>query len=291
MSRRGTPTLLAAVLLVAAVVGAVPAHAASYRFWSYWTGGAAGWTFSARGPAFLVPADKAVEGWHFGVSDEQGGSARPPDTASTYDALCPGRPTPKPGAKRVAVVVDPGTSAEAPAGESPRPVSTACLEVPADATGMQVLQQAVRLRLNTSGLICGIDGYPSRECPTALGTRQSDAAETSSPPTAAAPAARGTTAPVTSPDPAGGRPGRSQTDASPDGDGRAARGSMDDLPTRAPTATTAPAPVPIALAAQSQPFDAPPRSSAGASWVTAVGVGLIAILLTLALLARSKRAG
>ena len=155
---------IGAVAFLAMASVPMPAHADAYRYWSYWTGGDQ-WTYSARGPGFRVPPDTGVEGWRFVVSPKDGSQAVAPVTASSYDALCPGSAAPAAGQKRVAVVIDFGAAGIAPVGETTPATSVQCVTVPQNQTGLQVLQGVAQLRFHTSGLICGIAGFPATECP------------------------------------------------------------------------------------------------------------------------------
>ncbi|MEZ5185814.1 MAG: SCO2322 family protein [Candidatus Nanopelagicales bacterium] len=256
----------------AVVLIPVPAHAATYRYWSYWTGGDQ-WSYSGRGPAFRVPADASVEGWRFVVSPRDGSQATAPTEASSYDQLCPGQPAAAAGQKRVAVVIDFGPAGIAPVGETPPATSTSCVTVPTSATGLQVLQKVAKLRFNASGLICGIAGFPATECP---GQTAGAVTETSATPTR-------TTQPV-APDPV--------TVPAPDTQLTHAPRTTSQSPTPTPSLTTprssSGAPSAIALAA-----DQPPASAQGTTappaWVAAIGAALIAALLGMAVLMRRGR--
>jgi hypothetical protein len=153
--------------------GASPAEATSYRFWSYWTGGS-DWTFSSEGAA-RRPPDGGVDGWRFAISPASS-STIPPRQSPSFNRLCGSTPA-QDGHKRVGLVIDFGTSSDAPDGESPPAVITTCAVVPDDANGYEVLMTVAQLRTD-SGLICGINGYPATECglvvsdPTASPTQQ-----------------------------------------------------------------------------------------------------------------------
>ncbi len=67
------------------------------------------------------------------------------------------------GKKRVGLVVDYGTSSDAPDGEAPPSMLSTCAVVPEDANGYDVLVTVAQLRTD-GGLICGINGYPASEC-------------------------------------------------------------------------------------------------------------------------------
>ncbi|MGW3242763.1 SCO2322 family protein [Streptomyces sp. NPDC001070] len=155
------PPLAAAALLLALVAAlvATPAHAATYRYWSFWQRDTAGgaWTYAQTGPALSRPADGTVEGWRFGVSPDAGSAARPRGTAR-FAAICAGTPA-RAGSKRVALLLDFGTAAGAP------PARTACARVPSGATSADALAAAAPpLRYNSAGLVCAIAGYPATGC-------------------------------------------------------------------------------------------------------------------------------
>ncbi len=156
-----------AALVLAAMVGtwgASNAEATSYRFWSYWVGSDSGWTFSSQG-ASRRPANGTVDGWRFAVS-EASSSTTPPRHTASFARICGATP-PQEGKKRVGLVVDFGTTADAPDGETPPALVTTCVVAPEDANGYTVLASAVQLRTD-AGLICGMNGYPETECGVAV---------------------------------------------------------------------------------------------------------------------------
>lgn len=262
-----------AIAVITAVV-AMPsaAHAeTTYRYWSYWVGGDT-WTYSARGPGFRTPPDAGVEGYHFVVSPKDGSQAGPPNSASTYDQLCPGQPPAPVGQKRVAVVLDFGAAGIAPVGETPPAISVQCVTVDQGATGLQTVQKVAQLRFHSSGLICGIAGFPATECPgqTTRTASPTPSVTVSTPATTAA-----VPTPVTVPSPLV----------------PSSESSLSPSPTPSPSASSAPLPsdAPSAVAFS---VDAP--ASTGSTpetpaWIAAIGVTMIAALLGLALLARRGR--
>ncbi|MFI5528351.1 SCO2322 family protein [Kitasatospora sp. NPDC051853] len=156
--------LLAALLL--ALLTAPPAHATGYRYWSFWKAAGSGWTYQQQGPAVYVPPDGAVDGWRFAVSPDGGQDAARPTGTGDFAALCAATPA-QPGRKRVAVVLDFGTAADAPSGETPPAPSprTACAAVPSAATSAEVLAAvAPPLRYDAAGILCAISGYPKAGC-------------------------------------------------------------------------------------------------------------------------------
>ncbi|MET8542940.1 SCO2322 family protein [Kitasatospora sp. NPDC004799] len=187
--------LLGAVLVLAS---AAPAQAAGYRYWSFWRGAEDGsWTYQQQGPAVAVPPDGAVDGWRFALSPDGGRDAAKPRAAGSFAALCADTPAQE-GRKRVAVVLDFGTAADAgsssgasasgasspgassPGASSPASAAdssaavpeqrTACAVVAPRATSAEVLAAvAPPLRYDTNGLLCAIAGYPKAGCGDQVG--------------------------------------------------------------------------------------------------------------------------
>ncbi|MFF4155783.1 SCO2322 family protein [Streptomyces sp. NPDC001678] len=154
----------------AAVLGAAPAHAEGYRYWSFWQAPAAGgaWTYATQGPATLRPADGSVVGFRFAVSKDSADAARPRGAAD-FAAVCAGTPA-EDGGKRVAVVLDFGTPADAPAGETPPAARSACAKVGADGSAADALAAVAKpLRYDSSALLCAISGYPRTGCGEKVG--------------------------------------------------------------------------------------------------------------------------
>ncbi|MGK4583585.1 SCO2322 family protein [Kitasatospora sp. HPMI-4] len=164
--RRTAAALLAAVLAVplTLLLGAAPAQAAGYRYWSFWKWSGSAWAYQQQGPTVHVPQDGGVDGWRFAVSPDGGQDAARPTAAGDFGAICAATPA-EPGRKRVAVVLDFGTAADAPSGETPPAPRTACAAVPAGASSAEVLAVALPpLRYGTNGLLCAIAGYPHTGC-------------------------------------------------------------------------------------------------------------------------------
>ncbi|ANP54745.1 hypothetical protein J2Z21_001615 [Streptomyces griseochromogenes] len=158
--RRAAALLVAAFVLVA---GAAQAQAAAYRYWSFWERDGGRWTYATEGPSTARPDDGAVQGFRFAVSEDSADASRPRGTAD-FATICAGTPA-KPGTKRVALVIDPGTEADAPSGETPPTRRTACARVAPDATTAEALAKvADPLRYDTNALLCAISGYPRKGC-------------------------------------------------------------------------------------------------------------------------------
>ncbi|MFF2944230.1 SCO2322 family protein [Streptomyces niveus] len=149
--------------LLLAFSGAGTAHAAGYRYWSFWENDGATWAYATQGPALARPADGTVNGFRFAVSADSQDAAKPRETPD-FEAVCGATPA-KSGSKRIAVVVDPGTEADAPAGEKPPQPLAACARVAAEATSADALAAVAKpLRYNGDALLCGISGYPKSGC-------------------------------------------------------------------------------------------------------------------------------
>ncbi|WP_405873368.1 SCO2322 family protein [Streptomyces sp. NBC_00005] len=160
MIRRGA-LLLAALFLTLA--GSGQAQAAGYRYWSFWDDDGGRWTYATQGPATARPSDGDVQGFRFSVSEDSGDSAKPRGAAS-FPVICARTPA-QDGKKRVALVIDFGTAADAPSGETPPARRTACAQVSADATTADALASVAKpLRYDTNALLCAIGGYPQKGC-------------------------------------------------------------------------------------------------------------------------------
>ena len=180
-----------ALATVATVLVAAPAQASAYRYWTYWQApaGAATWSFATQGPATSLPADGSVEGWSFGVTTTSGSRDDAPATAPDFASIC-GNMAAEAGRKRIALVIDSGPAAVAPDGElPPAPVAT-CVVTDEQASGYDVLRSIAEVRTE-DGLICGVAGYPARECAPVLDDAEADAllAAAAAAPTAGAPSA------------------------------------------------------------------------------------------------------
>ncbi|MBV2353737.1 hypothetical protein KUM39_05075 [Streptomyces sp. J2-1] len=148
---------------LAVLAGAAPAHATGYRYWSFWERTGSHWSYATQGPSTARPEDGAVEGFRFAVSADSADAARPRGAAD-FGAVCAGTPA-KPGTKRVALVLDFGTRADAPSGETPPGRRTACARVAPDATAAEALAATAKpLRYDTNALLCAISGYPRTGC-------------------------------------------------------------------------------------------------------------------------------
>ncbi|MFZ3497371.1 SCO2322 family protein [Streptomyces sp. 5.8] len=167
MRRRSRPALPALVLgVLLTVLAASPALASTYRYWSFWDGAGGTWAYATQGPSSLRPADGSVQGFHFVVSKDAADQAAPPRADADFAAICSAT-APVAGKKRIALVIDFGTPAEAQAGETPPQDAprTACAQVGPDATTAEALAEVAKpLRYNSAALLCAISGYPKQGC-------------------------------------------------------------------------------------------------------------------------------
>ncbi|MFD0263495.1 SCO2322 family protein [Kitasatospora indigofera] len=179
MTRRAHPRAVAATLAATALLGllgvlaAAPAHATGYRYWSFWKWSGGAWAYQQQGPAGYVPPDGSVDGWRFAVSPDGGRDAARPGAPGDFEAACAATPA-QAGRKRIAVVLDFGTAADAPpgalaAGSAPPAARTGCASVPTGASSAEVLAAlAPPLRYDGAGILCAIAGYPAAGCGEAL---------------------------------------------------------------------------------------------------------------------------
>jgi hypothetical protein len=160
-SRRGVVPAVFAGLLAA--LGAGTAQAAEYRYWSFWDSKDGQWSYATQGPSTTRPADGSVAGFRFALSEDSAAAGKPRGAAD-FDAICAGTPA-KDGTKRVAIVVDFGTKAAAPGGETPPGTRTECARITEDASAGDALAAVAKpLRYDSNALLCAISGYPKAGC-------------------------------------------------------------------------------------------------------------------------------
>nr|WP_308296263.1 SCO2322 family protein [Streptomyces sp. ISL-96] len=161
--------LSTALAVLSGAAGSAQATTTGYRYWSFWESDGGEWTYATQGPATARPADGDVIGFRFSVSEDSQDSAKPRYAPDSFDAVCntktPTEDGSKDGAKRIAVVIDPGTAADAPDGEQPPALRTACARTAADATAADALASVAKpLRYDSTALLCAISGYPKTGC-------------------------------------------------------------------------------------------------------------------------------
>ena len=168
-------TLIAA--LVAALVSQTtiaPAQAASkgWRYWGYYQAAAktSVWKAAMTGPTVDI-ADGSVEGWVFTFSSDDVPST-PPSVKPSFNSIC-GKTKAQAGLKRIGLVIDFGGAAYAPKGEKVKKTIVRCVVTAKESQGIDVLAQEVDVRSADSGLICGFNGYPAKECGVEITTPKS----------------------------------------------------------------------------------------------------------------------
>ena len=158
--------------LVLGIFSPVQASEKGYRYWGYFQTlpGSSTWTEAITGPTTNVP-DGSVEGWvHTFASSSI--NAYPPRTAPDFNNLCK-KTSRVSGKKRVGIIIDFGSFALRPRGESiPRRVMT-CVQIDSNATGAEILAAAAKIRFAASGFVCGINGFPAKECSAEIPTPRS----------------------------------------------------------------------------------------------------------------------
>jgi hypothetical protein len=156
--------VLATLALLAAAVTPAQAADTGYRYWGYFQAApkATVWTAAMTGPTVDV-ADGSVEGWAFTFSSEAVPDASSPSVLPDFQSLC-GKTKPVSGKKRVGIVIDFGATYLSPIGEKPLKTVKRCITTEKKAQGIDIVGKVVRVRADKSGLICGLSGYPLKEC-------------------------------------------------------------------------------------------------------------------------------
>ena len=156
--------VLAMVALVATTITPAQAASTGYRYWGYFQAapGANSWTPAMTGPTVNVE-DGSVEGWAFTFSSDSMPDALAPQLAPSFEEICGTTPAVE-GKKRVGLLVDFGAESLQPEGETAPELVQECVVIDQDSLGSDVLGQVTKINANSSGLICGINGYPAKEC-------------------------------------------------------------------------------------------------------------------------------
>ena len=169
-SLRFTP-LIGLVLLLSQLLPMTPASAADkgWRYWGYYQAapGATKWTAAMTGPTVDIE-DGAVEGWSFVFSSDDIPST-PPSIKPNFASIC-GKTKADKDTKRIALVIDFGSKTYAPKGEKVKKPISMCVRTAKTSQGIDVLGMAVKVRAAKSGLICGLNGYPAKECGAEIAT-------------------------------------------------------------------------------------------------------------------------
>ncbi len=155
---------LVIVLITSLFTPTASAADTGWRYWGYFQAapGANKWTAAMTGPTVNV-ADGSVEGWAFTFSSDAIPDAKAPKVAPSFSTIC-GKTKAVVGKKRVAVMVDFGSAVLRPKGETTPRLIQKCVVADKSALGIDVLGLAVKVRAEGSGFICGLNGYPAKEC-------------------------------------------------------------------------------------------------------------------------------
>ena len=113
-------------------------------------------------------ADGSVEGWIFTFSSDDIPST-PPSVKPNFASIC-GKTKAQAGLKRIGLVIDFGGKAYAPKGEKVQKTIVRCVLTSKDSQGIDVLAQEINVRQADSGLICGFNNYPAKECGVEIST-------------------------------------------------------------------------------------------------------------------------
>jgi hypothetical protein len=168
-------TLIAAVLtalFAQSFIGPANAESKGWRYWGYYQAAAksTAWKAAMTGPTVDI-ADGAVEGWIFTFSADDVPST-PPSVKPNFNQIC-GSTKAESGKKRIGLVIDFGGRTYAPKGEKIQKKIVRCVVTAKDSQGIDVLGEVLDVRQDNSGLICGLNGYPAKECGVEITTPKS----------------------------------------------------------------------------------------------------------------------
>ena len=158
-----------AALISSTITPAAEAASKGYRYWGYYQAAAktTQWKAAMTGPTVDI-ADGSVEGWIFTFSSDDIPST-PPSVKPDFSKIC-GATKAQSGLKRIGLVIDFGSQAIAPKAEKVAKTIVRCVVTAKDSQGIDVLAQEIKLRTASSGLLCGINGYPAKECGVEIST-------------------------------------------------------------------------------------------------------------------------
>ena len=160
---------LIATLFSQALTPSAQAATKGWRYWGYYQAApkATAWKAAMTGPTVDI-SDGSVEGWIFTFSSDDVPST-PPSVKPNFASIC-GKTKPQAGLKRVGLVIDFGGKAYAPKGEKVQKTIVRCVVTAKESQGIDVLAQEVNVRQANSGLICGFNSYPAKECGVEIST-------------------------------------------------------------------------------------------------------------------------
>ncbi|CAB4885766.1 unannotated protein [freshwater metagenome] len=157
-------TALAVALISQSLISTATASTSKgWRYWGYYQAAAnsSTWKAAMTGPTVDI-ADGSVEGWVFTFSNDDIPST-PPSVKPSFKTIC-GKTKAQAGTKRIGLVVDFGDQSYSPKGEKAKKTIIKCVVTAKESQGIDVLAQEIKLRTADSGLICGLNGYPAKEC-------------------------------------------------------------------------------------------------------------------------------
>ena len=168
-----------AIVIVASffttIFSITPASAADYRYWTFWVTTSDQWSSAQEGAGTLMATDQMVTGWKFAITGVDPGT--PPAESAVFAELCPDTAE-QAGGLRVAIVVDLNDQAVAPEGEVPPSQNVvSCVTINDGQTALDALAAADLEIRESSGLICGINGYPKEECGVEITSTTSEPSE------------------------------------------------------------------------------------------------------------------
>lgn len=172
-------SILVALTILSSSLFLTPPASAAEKGWRYWgyfqtAPDKTTWTAAMTGPTVDI-ADGSVEGWSFVFGSDDIPSLAP-KVKPDFKKIC-GTTKADPDTKRIALVVEFGAAAWAPKGEKVAKTITRCVRTAKASQGIDVLGQVVKIRAASSGLICGLNGFPAKECGVEIPTPKALAAK------------------------------------------------------------------------------------------------------------------
>jgi hypothetical protein len=171
-NKKVTQKIAIAIVLISSQLVALPSSQAASKGWRYWgyfqaAPGSTTWKAAMTGPTVDIE-DGAVEGWSFVFSSDDVPSVAP-KTRPSFASIC-GKTKSDADTKRIGLVIEFGNPAYAPKGEKVQQPIVQCVTTAKSSQGIDVLAQVVKLRAASSGLICGLNGFPKKECGVEIAT-------------------------------------------------------------------------------------------------------------------------
>jgi len=172
MNKASMQKIAIAVVLISSQLVAMPSSQVAFKGWRYGgyfqaAPGLTSWKAAMTGPTVDIE-DGAVEGWSFVFSSDDVPSVAPKIKPS-FASIC-GKTKADSDTKRIGLVIEFGNPAYAPKGEKVQKPIVRCVTTAKSSQGIDVLAQVVKVRAASSGLICGFNGYPKKECGVEIDT-------------------------------------------------------------------------------------------------------------------------